>query len=158
MAKEIDVEKRIEQLNRIFHYLKSKGYVHTKGQLAEQIGMALPNLSQAFNGNKSYLTDNLFVYKIGDTYPNVFNIEWLLTGDGEMLKNAPRVESQQVNGDGNITASGRSNINITNENSKLIEELQIENFKLKAELKAKESEISWLRTMVEKLSSTNKYE
>ena len=48
------------------------------------------------NGNVAYLTDNLFV-KICAAFPGVFNIDYLLTGEGELLLPIPRPEGQQVN-------------------------------------------------------------
>jgi hypothetical protein len=41
-------------------------------------------LSAAINGNESYLTTNLF-QKICAAFPGVFNLDYLLTGQGELL-------------------------------------------------------------------------
>lgn len=47
------------------------------------------------NGNAAYLTDNLFV-KICAAFPGVFNIDYLLTGEGELLLPIPLPQGQQV--------------------------------------------------------------
>lgn len=49
--------------------------------------------------------------KIIATYPDI-NLEWLLTGKGEMLKDSGSVISQTIKGNGNISNAGNNNINI----------------------------------------------
>ena len=52
--------------------------------MAETIGVTLPALYSAFGGSDPYLTDNLFK-KICYAFPGVFNIDYLLTGEGSLL-------------------------------------------------------------------------
>lgn len=77
---------RKEQLNVIYDYLRSKGIVHTKKDFASALDVNYSTLSNAFAGNEKYLTDSLFVNRIGSTYSDIFNKEWLKTGEGHMLK------------------------------------------------------------------------
>ena len=42
-------------------------------------------MSYAYNGNPNYLNDK-FLIKFYNAFPDVFNLDWLLTGSGEMLK------------------------------------------------------------------------
>jgi predicted RNase H-like nuclease (RuvC/YqgF family) len=57
-------------------------------------------LSAAMNGNKAYLTDNLFT-KICAAFPNVFNYNYLVKGEGDLLTveedvKSTRIEKQQT--------------------------------------------------------------
>lgn len=69
----------------VYDHLRNVGVVHTKKELAEKIGFEQTNLSSAFSGSHKYLTDGLFE-RIGAAFPDMFNKNWLLTGEGEMLK------------------------------------------------------------------------
>lgn len=75
---------RKDRLNDIYAYLRKEQGIHTKKDLAEKIGQTLPALYSAFGGNTEYLTDNLFK-RIAHAFP-MLNVDWMLTGDGTMLK------------------------------------------------------------------------
>lgn len=77
---------RKEQLGIIYDYLRSKGIVHTKKEFAQMLDMNDSTISCAFSGNEKYLSDSLFVSRIGSTFSDIFNKEWLKTGEGPMLK------------------------------------------------------------------------
>ena len=77
---------RKEQLGIIYDYLRSKGIVHTKKEFAQVLGMNYSSISNAFGGNEKCLTDSLFVSRIGSTFSDIFNKEWLKNGQGSMLK------------------------------------------------------------------------
>lgn len=77
---------RKEQINVIYDYLRSKGIVHTKKEFASALDVNYSTLSNAFAGNEKYLTDSLFVNRIGSTYSDIFSKEWLKTAEGSMLK------------------------------------------------------------------------
>lgn len=77
---------RREQLVLIYDYLRSKGIVHTKKEFSQKLGMNYSSVSNAFGGNEKCLTDSLFVSRIGSTFSDIFNKEWLKTGEGPMLK------------------------------------------------------------------------
>lgn len=75
---------RQERLEAVYQYLRNTGRVHTQKEFAEKVGYTETSISKAFNGIKSSLTDNLFK-AIARTYRPVFSLEWLLTGEGDML-------------------------------------------------------------------------
>lgn len=77
---------RKEQLGIIYDYLRSKGIVHTKKEFAQMLDMNDSTISCAFRGIEKYLSDSLFVSRIGSTFSDIFNKEWLKTGAGPMLK------------------------------------------------------------------------
>lgn len=72
------------RLNMVYEYLHKNCGVHTKTEFAEALGLKRPGLYSAFNGDEAYLTDKLF-YRICKAYPDIFNIEYLLNGNGVLL-------------------------------------------------------------------------
>lgn len=75
---------RKDRLIEVYEYLRSSYGIHTKTQFAVTLNMTQPALSAAIHGNEKYLTDNLFK-KICAAYQGVFNLDYLLTGEGELL-------------------------------------------------------------------------
>ena len=52
------------------------------------------------NGNEAYLTDNLFK-RICAEYQGVFNLDYLLTGNGQLLTIQEEVKSEQIEKESN---------------------------------------------------------
>lgn len=71
-----------------FDYLRSKGLIHTQLDLAEKMMSDKNTISRALKGNERYLTDK-FLKRLNNSFGGVFNEEWLLDGDGEMLNSNP---------------------------------------------------------------------
>ena len=76
--------ERQKRLNEVYEHLHNHFGVHTKGDFAEAIQYARAYISSAMNGNEKYLTDKLFT-NICEAYPGKFNLEYLLTGNGNLL-------------------------------------------------------------------------
>lgn len=74
-----------ERFNKAFNHLKGSGIIKTQREAAKIIGIDTGNLSNALKGIDKYLTDS-FLEKFNNAFNNIFNIEWLITGDGDMLK------------------------------------------------------------------------
>jgi hypothetical protein len=53
--------------------------------MADALGQSYPAMYSAFNGNESYLTNSLFK-RICVAFPNTFNLDYLLNGEGELLQ------------------------------------------------------------------------
>lgn len=70
-----------------FQYLRSKGIVHTQQDVADKMGVKKENISRAFNGKEKYYTPS-FLTRFNAVFGNIFNINWLQTGEGEMLSSA----------------------------------------------------------------------
>lgn len=83
-------------LKEVYDYLRAHHGLHTQKDFAAALHITRPVLSSAMNGNEAYLTKNLF-QKICAAYPGIFNLDYLLTGRGELLLPIPRPEGQQVN-------------------------------------------------------------
>lgn len=75
---------RKDRLNEVYEHLRNHFGIHTKTQFAAVLKITQPALSSAMNGNEAYLTDNLFK-RICAAYQGVFNLNYLLTGNGQLL-------------------------------------------------------------------------
>ncbi|KAA6334758.1 hypothetical protein EZS27_016964 [termite gut metagenome] len=77
-----------------------------QSDLAEKMKSSNTNISRAINGNIRYLTDK-FLKRFNQTFENIFNDSWLLTGEGDMInENTQTVEGVNnttlgITGDGN---------------------------------------------------------
>ena len=83
----IDSGKK-ERILLAYDYLRSKGFIHTQSDLAEKMQSNKVNVSRAMAGNERYLTDK-FLKRLNNSFGGVFNEDWLLYGDGEMLNSNP---------------------------------------------------------------------
>lgn len=78
------MNERQKRLIEVYEHLRRYFGIHTKTGFAETLHYGRTSLSAAMNGDESYLTDNLFK-NICDVYPGVFNLDYLLTGNGSLL-------------------------------------------------------------------------
>ena len=111
---------RLEQLNAIYDLLRFQGVVRTKKELAEKLGVNYSTISQAFNGSERYLTDNLFVFRIGTTFEE-FSPEWLKTGEGEMLRDKNTIQNNTLNAE---RIGSNNNIQSVVTNADFLDELR----------------------------------
>ena len=88
----LDREKR---LNEVYEYLHNNFNVHTKGDFADSIKYARAYVSSALNGNERYLTDKLF-RNICEAYPGVFDLNYLLTGEGPLLTDKEEINTEDI--------------------------------------------------------------
>lgn len=78
------MNERQKRLIEVYEHLRRYFGIHTKTGFAEALHYGRTSLSAAMNGDESYLTDNLFK-NISDAYPGVFDLNYLLTGEGSLL-------------------------------------------------------------------------
>lgn len=86
---------RKDRLNEVYEHLRKHFGIHTKTQFAAVLKITQPALSSAMNGNEAYLTNNLFK-RICAEYQGVFNLDYLLTGNGQLLTIQEEVKSEQI--------------------------------------------------------------
>lgn len=79
------MKERQKRLIEVYEHLRKYYGVHTKTGFAEAVKYGRTSMSSAMNGNDLYLTDGLF-RSICLAYPNVFNLNYLLTGEGSLLQ------------------------------------------------------------------------
>ncbi len=72
-----------ERLNKAVAYLKWQQIIKTQKQLANKIGVETSNLSFALKGGRESKT---VAEKFADKFTNIFSKEWIMFGEGEMLK------------------------------------------------------------------------
>ena len=78
------MEERAKRFRTALDYLKQNGIIRTQQELADKMGSNKSTVSAAKGGDCEYLTDN-FLVRFNRVVGNVFNLVWLLTGDGSML-------------------------------------------------------------------------
>ena len=91
---------RKDRLNEVYEHLRKHFGIHTKTQFAAVLKITQPALSSAMNGNEAYRTDNLFK-RICAEYQGVFNLDYLLTGNGQLLTIQEEVKSEQIEKESN---------------------------------------------------------
>lgn len=75
---------KTDRLKEAFTHLRNNGIVHTQKEVAMRMGSTPPNVSSAFKGDPKYITDS-FLRRFNDAFGDVFNENWLLAGEGNML-------------------------------------------------------------------------
>lgn len=75
---------RQKRLNQVFEHLKRYHGIYTKDAFAAAVEHGRTSMSAALNGNPEYLSAAL-MRKIVKHYPGVFNLQCLLTGEGDLL-------------------------------------------------------------------------
>ena len=159
-----------DRLCEVYDYLRAKKGIHTQVGFAEALHITRPAISAAMNGNEAYLTKNLF-QKICAAFPGVFNLDYLLTGQGELLlasdspepsttKDSASVDvdfyHKALENDANVIAALRRDIEyyqqmvldkdtIIQEHNEQIVALQIENAKLTTNLEHNKTTLAAVR-------------
>lgn len=109
------------------HFFKSHGI--TQAMIGDMLGVKQPFINAMLNGNKNITRST--AHKLSDAYG--LSVAWLLTGEGEMMKNAKpsasvmaSVNSGALNGNTATAASDliaslvEANRQLTEQNTKLI--------------------------------------
>lgn len=77
-------KERQKRLMEVYEHLRQHFGIHTKTDLAKELKYGRTSFSAAINGKEKYLTDELFE-AVCDRYEGVFNLNYLLTGNGNLL-------------------------------------------------------------------------
>lgn len=93
---------KAERLNEVYKHLFAHFGVESKTQLADILHVQRTGLAAAFGGSKANLTKNLFI-KICAAFPGVFNLDYLLTGEGTLLTIEEEVISDRLEKTGSVT-------------------------------------------------------
>ena len=87
--------ERQKRLKEVYEHLRKFYGIHTQIDFAESLRKSRNSVTLALNGNESYLTDKLFK-TICDAYPGTFNLDYLLTGKGDLLTIEEEVKSEEL--------------------------------------------------------------
>lgn len=142
---------RKERFCSAYKYVCKKfGYVN-QTQVAEEMQVGRDKISSALAGREQVLTDK-FLQKFNSTFGCIFNLQWLISGEGEML--AAQKNNQIIMSSHHITQNG----NIIEGNSKSIQAIMQEYIDgFQAELrKQRELTERALTELAEQRKQTNK--
>ena len=78
-------------LREAYNYLRSRGVIHTQSSVAEKTKYNKSAVSQALGGVDAYVTTN-FVSAFNEAFGGIFNEEYLLRGEGTLLKEGADVQ------------------------------------------------------------------
>jgi transcriptional regulator with XRE-family HTH domain len=90
--------ERQKRLHEVYEYLRENSGIHTQIDFAEALKYSRVYISAAMNGKKKNLTDKLFAH-ICETFPVTFNLQYLLTGEGELLQQKESVPEPDTHAD-----------------------------------------------------------
>lgn len=139
--------KTVERFRKAYDYLYESGAIHTKKDLAEKMKVSRGSVQYAYAGNESYLNES-FLKKFAKTFEAI-NLDWLLTGDGEMLKKAqeaPKTNGMTNSSDENISKLLEQNKELIDVLKKSLEESQRTNSILLKELSELRKELTSQKT------------
>ena len=78
------MKSKSERLKEVYEHLRNHFGIHTQGGFADAIGYSRPVISSALNGNDENVSDKM-MRSINNRFPGVFNIDYLLKDEGELL-------------------------------------------------------------------------
>lgn len=94
------MNERQKRLIEVYEHLRRYFGIHTKTGFAEALHYGRTSMSAAMNGDEKYLTDSLFK-NICEAFPGVFDLDYLLTGNGQILTIQEEVKSEQIEKESN---------------------------------------------------------
>ena len=89
------MNERQKRLIEVYEHLRRYYGIHTKTGFAEAVHYGRTSMSAALNGDENYLTDNLFK-NICEAYRGVFNLDYLLNGEGDLLTIEEEASNDEV--------------------------------------------------------------
>jgi transcriptional regulator with XRE-family HTH domain len=89
------MNERQKRLNEVYEHLRKFYGIHTQSDFANALRKSRNAITLALNGDEKYLTNKLFK-NICEAYPGVFNLNYLLNGEGELLTPEEEVKSSEI--------------------------------------------------------------
>jgi transcriptional regulator with XRE-family HTH domain len=78
------MNERQKRLKEVYEYLRKSYGIHTQSDFANALRKSRNSITLALNGDGKYLTDKLFK-NICEAFKGVFDLNYLLTGEGSLL-------------------------------------------------------------------------
>lgn len=88
------MNERQKRLNEVYEHLRKFYGIHTQSDFANALRKSRNAITLALNGDEKYLTDKLFK-TICEAYKGVFDLNYLLTGEGSLLTIEEEVHSEE---------------------------------------------------------------
>ena len=101
--------ERQQRIKEVYEYLRAHRGIHTQEDFANSLHKSRNAITLALNGNEKYLTINLFK-SICKAYPETFNLDYLLTGEGTLLSMSEKAPEQKEKADTPPTDEMSANI------------------------------------------------
>ncbi len=143
----------LEILKTMREILFQKGLFVKQKEMAAKIGVPPSSLSSALHGNKNALTRN-FLFRINAAYDNIFNPEWISTGEGPVLA-ADAVKPVQIDASVHQHSADRGGMVVEGGIDDAVISLQIQNRMLKAENEQLRRDVARLEEEKAKLEKRN---
>ena len=86
---------RSERFKKAYEYLRFNGFTQSQKDLADRMQATAPNVSKALKGDSKFITDN-FLRRFNEAFGELFNYQWLILGEGNMLKDGNEEEETPV--------------------------------------------------------------
>lgn len=144
------VDNKVGRLAVAYEYLKSIGKAHKQQDIAEQMSTDKANVSRAMNGDARYLT-NRFLSRFNMAYGNIFNLDWLLRGVGDMCCGVPdeQLERKIAEETGRVQRIGD---NSSHNTQTMTENNDVVIGMLRDQLAEKNEEIKFLRSLIAEMN------
>ena len=97
------------RLKEVYEHVRKYCGIHTQKDFAEVLHKSRNAITLALNGNEAYLTDKLF-RNICEAFPGVFDLDYLLTGEGTLLSMSDHEPEQQEKADASPTDEMSANL------------------------------------------------
>lgn len=88
-----------------YEHLRNKGLAHTRQDVADKMGKGKSRISEAFSGKIS----NKFLESFNAAFGNIFNLDWLTDGVGDMLC-CPPTSGDEIFQQNNVTGDNNMHI------------------------------------------------
>ena len=88
------MNERQKRLNEVYEHLRKFYGIHTQSDFANALRKSRNAITLALNGDEKYLTDKLFK-NICEAYKGVFDLNYLLTGEGDLLTLEEEVHNEE---------------------------------------------------------------
>jgi hypothetical protein len=88
------MNERQKRLKEVYEYLRKFYGIHTQSDFANALRKSRNAITLALNGDEKYLTNKLFT-NICEVFPGVFNLDYLLTGEGSLLATEEEVHNEE---------------------------------------------------------------
>ena len=88
------MNERQKRLKEVYEHLRKFYGIHTQSDFANALRKSRNAITLALNGDEKYLTDKLFE-KICEAYPGVFDLHYLMTGEGSLLNIEEEVHNEE---------------------------------------------------------------
>ena len=83
-----------ERFSKAVNYLRMQSIVAKNEDVAVKMGADPSNVSRSIKGTGGYPSDS-FLCRFNTAFDNIFNLQWLLTGEGEMIESAEPMPIEQ---------------------------------------------------------------